>query len=181
METLTDELYNSIIEDLEKGDDLSEGIQFTAAVNSYHSGIDKIPTPKTDWEISIHLYTALGDAYFNLEEFELANNAYNQALKCPDAVGNGYVWLGLGQSYFELENIEKAKEALMSAYMLEGEEMFEDTDEKYFDLIKPYIDSNNPILEEKEKPFRTFEGKDYTQEEWEEFEKEQWKKFNENN
>ena len=27
----------------------------------------------------------------------------------------------------------------MSAYMLEGEEIFEDSDEKYFELIKPFI------------------------------------------
>jgi hypothetical protein len=32
--------------------------------------------------------------------------------------------------------MEKAKDALMSAYMLEGKEIFEDVDEKYFSIIK---------------------------------------------
>lgn len=76
-------------------------------------------------------------------EYELANTSYNQALMCPDAFGNGYVWLGLGQSYFELENMEQAKDALMSSYMLEGDEIFEDQPEKYFELIKPFIDEDN--------------------------------------
>ena len=60
-------------------------------------------------------------------------------MQCPDAVDYGYVWLGLGQSFYELGNIEKAKDALMSAYMLEGKEIFEDVDEKYFNVIKDVI------------------------------------------
>jgi len=139
MEELSDDLYDSIMEDLEKGDDLCEKEHFKTALVHYQKGLDKLPNPNTDWEIALHLCVALGDCYFNLGDYDLSNDSYNQALKCPDALDNGYVWLGLGQSYFELENIEKAKDALMSAYMLEGEDIFEDTDEKYFNLIKPYL------------------------------------------
>lgn len=177
MEELSDQLYDSIMEDLDKGDDCIENLQIKAAINHYLNGLEKLPNPKSDWEIAMHLYTALGDAYFNDEEFDSANDAYNQALKCPDALGNGYIWLGLGQSYFELGNHVKAKDALMSAYMLECDEIFEDSDPKYFSLIKPYIEDNTSILDEKEKPFRTHEGKDYTQEEWGKYEAEKWKKF----
>jgi hypothetical protein len=35
--------------------------------------------------------------------------------------------------------MEKAKDALMSAYMLEGKEIFEDVDEKYFNILKDHI------------------------------------------
>ncbi|EFI47299.1 tetratricopeptide repeat protein, partial [Segatella oris] len=91
------------------------------------------------WEIALHVYTALGDCCFNLGNYPTANSYYNKALLCPDAVECGYVWLGLGQSFYELENMEKAKDALMSAYMLEGKEIFEDVDEKYFNIIKDHI------------------------------------------
>ena len=64
---------------------------------------------------------------------------YNKALLCSDAVECGYVWLGLGQSFYELGNMEKAKDVLMSAYMLEGKEIFEDVNEKYFNIIKDNI------------------------------------------
>ena len=145
MEELSDELYVFIIDDLEKGDDLCEKEHFKTALIHYQKGLDKLPNPKTDWEIALHLYTALGDCYFNLGDYNLSNDSYNQALKCPDALDNGYVWLGLGQSYFELENIEKAKDALMSAYMLEGEDIFEDADEKYFNLIKQDLQQSNNL------------------------------------
>jgi len=35
--------------------------------------------------------------------------------------------------------MEKAKDVLMSAYMLEGKEIFEDVNEKYFNIIKDNI------------------------------------------
>ncbi|TNG85077.1 tetratricopeptide repeat protein, partial [Testudinibacter aquarius] len=143
MHELSDELYDSIMDDLERGDDLSEKTHFKTALVNYQRGLDKVPNPKADWEIALHLYTALGDCYFNLGEYEVSNDSYNQALKCPDALDNGYVWLGLGQSYYELDDKEKAKDALMSAYMLEGNEIFEEQDEKYFELIKQYVGEDN--------------------------------------
>jgi tetratricopeptide (TPR) repeat protein len=65
----------------------------------------------------------MADSYFNLGNHQQTNNNYEQALKCPDGLGNGYVWLGLGETYYELENMDKAIDAFMSAYMLEGEEI----------------------------------------------------------
>lgn len=182
MEELSDELYNAVMNELEKGDKLSEHNHFKTALVHYQKGLDKLPNPKTDWEIALHLYTALGDCYFNLGDYELSNDNYNQALKCPDALGNGYVWLGLGQSYFELDNEEKAKDALMSAYMLEGKVIFEDQDEKYFSLIKPYINEKNVSEQDSElepmqddEPYKIYEGKEYTKEEWDKYQEEQRK------
>lgn len=77
----------------------------------------------------------MADSYFNLGNYQQASNNYEQALKCPDGLDNGYVWLGLGEAFYELENMNKAKDALISAYMLEGEEIFEEEDGKYFFLI----------------------------------------------
>lgn len=81
----------------------------------------------------------MADSYFNLINYEEGNNNYLQALKCPNGLDSGYVWLVLGEIYYELGNVDKAKEALMSTYIHEGKEIFEDEDDKYFSLIKNSI------------------------------------------
>lgn len=136
---LSDEDYNVITEALEKGDSLVEIGVLKEALKKYIEALENIPSPKNDYEIALHVYTALGDCYFNLEDYENSNNNYNEALKCPDGVSNGYVWLGLGESYYELQETNKANDALLSAYMLEGEELFDEEDSKYFDSIKSLI------------------------------------------
>jgi tetratricopeptide (TPR) repeat protein len=139
MKVLSDDLYDSIMLDLEKGDEDMGKSKFQEALSTYLQGLEKIPSEKQQWEISLHLYTALGDCYFNLKDYPASNHSYNQALQCPDGLDNGYVWLGLGQSFFEMEEKEKAKDAFMSAYMLEGKEIFENQGWQYFDLIKSYV------------------------------------------
>jgi tetratricopeptide (TPR) repeat protein len=88
----------------------------------------------------------MGDVYFNMHDYENAVYCYNQALQCPDGTVNGYVWLGPGQSCTEIDATEKAINALMSAYMLEGEEIFEGDNQKYFQLIKDNIRTNDLFL-----------------------------------
>lgn len=136
---MTNETYDSIMHEMEEGDRASENDFFKSALKHYEEALSLISIPKTDWEISLHVYTALGDCCFNLEDYLQANSYYNEALKCPDAIEYGYVWLGLGQSFYELGNMEKAKDALVSAYMLDGKDIFEDEDDKYYDLIKEIV------------------------------------------
>ncbi len=140
MEDLSDELYDLIVLDLENGDQAMEKSKFQDALNYYLQALEKVPNDKFQWEISLHVFTALGDCYFNLKDFVNANHSYNQALQCPDSLENGYVWLGLGQSFFELEEKEKAKDAFMRAYMLEGKEIFNNQGYQYFDLIKSFVE-----------------------------------------
>ena len=136
---LSDELYDQIVSELEQGDQYAEAGEYNKAIEKYESALNLVPLQKENWEVSLHIYTAMADSYFNLGNYQQANNNYEQALKCPDGLGNGYVWLGLGETYYELENMDKAKDALMSAYMLEGKEIFEDEDDKYFSLIQDSI------------------------------------------
>ena len=96
MNELSAELYDSIMHEMEQGDNASENEFFKSALKHYESALNLIPTPQTDWEIALHVYTALGDCCFNLGNYPTANSYYNKALLCPDAVEYGYVWLGLG-------------------------------------------------------------------------------------
>lgn len=136
---LSDVAYNNMIRNMDLGDQKAKFDHLDEAISFYQKALEQVPDPKVNWEISLHVFTALADCYFNLGSWNQANEHYNKALLCPDGVSNGYIWLGLGQSYFELENLEKAKDCLMSAYMLEGIEIFEDQNEKYLSLIDEYI------------------------------------------
>lgn len=119
----------------------SENQKYMEATQQYLAGLELIASPKEEHDIALDLYVALGDSFFNLGDFINANYYYNLALRAPGGIDNGYVWLGLGQSYFELENKVKAKEALLSAYMLEGIEIFEDEGIEYLDLISQEIEN----------------------------------------
>ncbi|MGL5898849.1 MAG: tetratricopeptide repeat protein [Lactobacillaceae bacterium] len=136
---LSNELYNQIVSELEQGDQYAETEQHNEAIKKYETALNLVPFQKENWEVSLHIYTAMADSYFNLGNYQQASNNYEQALKCPDGLDNGYVWLGLGEAFYELENMNKAKDALISAYMLEGEEIFEEEDGKYFFLIQDLI------------------------------------------
>lgn len=136
---LSNELYNQIVSELEQGDQYAETEQHNEAIKKYGTALNLVPFQKENWEVSLHIYTAMADSYFNLGNYQQASNNYEQALKCPDGLDNGYVWLGLGEAFYELENMNKAKDALISAYMLEGEEIFEEEDGKYFFLIQDLI------------------------------------------
>lgn len=136
---LSNELYNQIVSELEQGDQYAETEQHNEAIKKYETVLNLVPFQKENWEVSLHIYTAMADSYFNLGNYQQASNNYEQALKCPDGLDNGYVWLGLGEAFYELENMNKAKDALISAYMLEGEEIFEEEDGKYFFLIQDLI------------------------------------------
>jgi tetratricopeptide (TPR) repeat protein len=139
MKTLPDDLYDTIMSNMDNGDNSMEAESYNEASTFYQQALAKVPESKHDWEISLHIYTALGDVSFNLKDFESAIYYYNQALQCPEGTGAGYVWLGLGQAYFEVNEIDKSKEALLRAYMLEGDEIFEGVNRQYFRLIEEIV------------------------------------------
>jgi tetratricopeptide (TPR) repeat protein len=139
MEELPDEVYDAIMSDMSNGDEAMEEESYDTALQFYQQALEQVPESKHDWEISLHIYTALGDVTFNLHDYESAIYYYNQALQCPDGTVNGYIWFGLGQAFIEIDETEKAKDALMSAYMLEGTEIFEDDNKEYFQFIEDLI------------------------------------------
>ncbi|GGI28365.1 tetratricopeptide repeat protein [Pedobacter mendelii] len=133
---LPDEIYDKITTLSERGDDYAEKEQFTSAINQYNEALDLLPEPKTDWEAATWLYVALGDALFNKQKLNEAMDAYQKALMSPDGTGNPYIWFSIGQVYFEEDNLDKAKSNFMSAYMLDGDEIFKDQNPAYYQLIK---------------------------------------------
>ena len=136
---LDDELYEQITALAESGDVFAEKEEFGNAINEYEKALALLPEPKTDLEAATWLYVALGDALFNQKNFNGALGAYQRALLSPDGTGNPYVWFSLGSAFYELDNLEKAKTHFMSAFMLDGDEVFRDADPAYLALISGEI------------------------------------------
>lgn len=102
------------------------------ALTVWQKALALVPEPKTDHEEGGWLLASIGDAYHSGEEWAEAEKALQESMKAPGGTGNGYAWLRLGQAQFEQGNIEPAVQSLLSAYMLEGHEIFADEDPKYF-------------------------------------------------
>ncbi|WP_316568832.1 tetratricopeptide repeat protein [Neobacillus sp. YIM B06451] len=133
---LNDELYEEISNLCSDGDSLVEESMYDKAIDLYLKALNLVPAPKTDWEASTWIYTALGDTCFIKGDYKAAKNYLFDALNCPDGIGNPFILLRLGETLFEMQEVIKAKEYLLRAYMLEGYDIFEEEDGKYFDLIK---------------------------------------------
>ena len=136
---LDDKIYAQIIRLCEEGDSLIDEEEFDKAIEKYSNALELVPLPKTDWEASTWIFTALGDTYFINEDYDMAKNNFYNALNCPDGFSNPLILMRLGESLFECGELEKAKEYLLKAYLLEGYKIFNEEDDKYFELIRDII------------------------------------------
>ena len=137
--SMDDKIYNKIQELCECGDDLTDLEQYEDAIEKYTQALNLIPEPKYYYEASTWVYTAIGDALFYLENYNQALNMFQEALKCPNGIGNPFILVRIGECFFETDSLDNAKNYLLQAYMVEGEEIFENEDEKYFEVIRDLI------------------------------------------
>lgn len=132
-----DSLNDEIDRLCEEGDALSDESNFQEALPLYQKAWTLVPEPKDRSPAATWILSALGDTHFYLGEYESGISALTRALHCPDGLGNPFVHLRLGQCYFETRNFDGAKAELQKAFEGAGEEIFEDEDPKYADLIRP--------------------------------------------
>ncbi len=137
--SMDDNTYNIIQELCEQGDDLTDSEQYEDAIEKYTQALNLIPEPKYYYEASTWVFTAIGDALFYLEDYNQALNMFQEALKCPNGIGNPFVLVRIGECFFEIDSLDNAKNYLLQAYMVEGEDIFENEDEKYFEVIRDLI------------------------------------------
>lgn len=136
---LDDKTFKAIEAITNKGNELLENGLINQAIYEFETALSLVPEPKNIWIASTWIYTALGDSYFLMNNFNSAIQYFLSALDCPDGQINPFINLRLGQCYYEKKMIKKATEYLMRAYMLDGEEVFTDEPIKYFQLIRRYI------------------------------------------
>lgn len=123
----------------EAGDNYAAQEAYGKALDAYWNAFDLIPEPKTNWEASTWVLTAIGDANFYLKDFEAGRDNLSNCMHCPGGIGNPFIHLRLGQCQLELGNKDRAADELTRAYALEGEQIFADENPKYFSFLKKKI------------------------------------------
>lgn len=139
-EELDDELYEQIESLSEEGNEFVEEDDYAAALNKFKEALALVPEPKIKWEAAFWLYAGIGDMCLFLEDYKASADAFYHALNCPDGQESGFVHLRLGEALFEIDKKEDALEHLLRAYMLEGKELFNDEEEKYYDFLKNNVE-----------------------------------------
>lgn len=149
---LDDTLYEEIQKLCESGDLFSEKENYSNALIEYKKAYILIPSPIENWNASTWVLTAIGDTEFITSQFQSSINTLNKALQCPDAIGNAFIHLRLGQAYFETNELQLASDHLTRAYAIEGKEIFNIEDPKYYSYLEEIIIIDKP----KKKPWWKF-------------------------
>lgn len=124
----------------EEGNALAEKNEFDGAIKKYEQALAIVASPKNEQEASLWLYASIGDMYFLKEDYESSAENFHNALNCPDGLTNGFVHLRLGEDLFELEQKDESLDHLLRAYMLEGKEIFDGEDGKYFEFLSEKVE-----------------------------------------
>ncbi len=139
---LTETKIDQIEELCEKGNSYIEDENYNKAITAWEEALSLIPNPKNAYSESLWLETSIGDAYFLLGKYtkslEYFQNAKGNIQE--NAYENPFVMLRLGQTLLEKSRSGDAKEYLLRAYILEGDEIFELENEKYFNFLKQNVE-----------------------------------------
>lgn len=140
MAELEDKTYAEIQRLSQTGDAFAAAGDFPTALKEYWQAFDLIPEPKTDWEATLWVLAAIGDANFLGGDFQAGIDNLSNAMHCPGAIGNPFLHLRLGQCQFEVGNLDRAADELTRAYAVAGDEIFDEDDGKYFAFLKTRIE-----------------------------------------
>ena len=120
---------------------------------NYWAAFDALPEPQTQFEAATWLLGSIGDANFQIADFEAGRDNLANAMHCPGAIGNPFLHLRLGQCQLELGDEDRAADELTRAYMGAGHEIFEEEDPKYFTFLKTRLDEPPNGWEREKKPW----------------------------
>jgi len=142
IEYISGEISELIEELSEKGNEYFEEENYQEAIKIWEKALTQIPNPQNYYSESQWLETSIGDAFFLLGKYSKALKYFQKAKNNIErnASENPFIMLRLGQTLLENNESEEAKEYLLRAYMLEGEEIFSEEEEKYFNFLKENVE-----------------------------------------
>lgn len=130
-DSLDDATDAAITKLCEEGESLFEARRYDEACAKYLKALDLVPEPKDRWSAALWIYTALADSRFEERKFEEALRWAIESKKAAGGLENPFVWFLAGKCDFELGNLKEAANELMTAYVLDGDRIFEGQDPKY--------------------------------------------------
>lgn len=134
---LSDHISDRIDELSERGNLLlDEGGDWEGAVEVWKQALALLPPPVTDWEAATWLNASIGEAYYAGGQSEDALAYLFDALNCPDGHMNPFILLRVGQILVDQGRTDEGVEQLLRAYMLDGEDVFEEGGERYLQLLR---------------------------------------------
>jgi len=104
---------------------------YRRALRTFYQAWLLVPKPQTEWREAGWVLTAIGDAYFQIHQYNQAVEALRSALLCPTAKQSPFIHLRLGQCLFEQGDDERAHEMLHKAWRLGGRKVFDKEAPKY--------------------------------------------------
>jgi|GEM_PF-220148 len=120
-----------------KADALDDQHKFTESEPLWLEALSLLPDPKGDHASSMWIYGALGDDYWQQHRLDLAEDALRQALLSTGGIDNPFIWLRLGQTLHDQHGpTDETIDALLRAYMLDRETVFESEDPRYLQILK---------------------------------------------
>lgn len=124
---LPDDIYEQIEILSASGNDACDDEDYDVAIVQWRKALDLLPEPRAQWEAFMWLNASIGDAYYQLGDYEAAQASLTEALETPDGKESGFVYYMLGKTYLSTDD-ERASDALLRAYQIEGRDIF-DSDE----------------------------------------------------
>ncbi|MFC5445227.1 tetratricopeptide repeat protein [Rhizobium halophytocola] len=108
------------------------------ALTVWTEALALLPEPRRRWEALLWLNASIGDAERERGNIEAALAAFEEAAASAgmEGVTNPFVLWGIGACLYDLGRVEEATDPLPRAYMLEGEEIFEDSDPRYLEHLR---------------------------------------------
>ena len=122
------DICDQIDELADAGTELFDHGDWSNAITPWEEALDLLPEPHTDHPQALWLHASIGDAYHSGGFWDEAIDQLRLALACPDGTDNPYIWLRLGQALQATGDTSTATNALLCAYILEGDTIFDDPD-----------------------------------------------------
>lgn len=148
---LTKEIYDEITKLSNVGNELLDVQHDTnSAYNVFELALELLPEPANKWEAFSWLQASLGECKFIEKAYKEAHEHFRQAYNALIPNANAYILLRIGECAFELQ-LEHAQEFLFKAYMMDGKDIFNCEDEKYYKAIETILISNSVATSQSKK------------------------------
>ena len=135
MPVLEQKFFTKITAFNQAADKLIDSGNYTQAVKEYQKAWNTLPEPRQLWDAGLWIKMGQAECLLALGEYEQAKEKLLGAILCAGAVNNPLVHLYLGICYFETGDKGTALNELKQAREIEGDEVFQDGDEKYRNFL----------------------------------------------